>query len=479
MATTIYLFRNDLRLNDLPGLAAACRAGDVLPVYILDDVNSAERALGGASRWWLHHSLQALNHALQASGGRLTLLRGDTQKCLENLLAADDSINAMHCSRGYSPWEVALETQLRDRCEASGVTFKRYPGTLLHEPEQIANQAGEPFKVFTPFWRHCCKREGPSLPVSLPTDTRWVAPVTASITLHDLELLPRNPDWAAHWAELWTPGTEGAEQSLARFFKERLSRYARGRDHPAGAATSRLSPHLRFGEISPRQLWHAAKSLLQQEPGQEEQINKFLAELGWREFSYHLLHHFPHIEHTPFKGQFEQFPWLGNQTLLHAWQRGLTGYPVVDAGMRELWHTGYMHNRIRMVTASFLTKHLLTHWRAGERWFWNTLVDADPASNTCSWQWVAGSGADAAPYFRIFNPVTQGEKFDAEGAYVRHWVPELAKLPDRYLHHPWDAPEALLAEAGITLGATYPLPIVDHSEAREAALTAYQAVRKT
>tara|TARA_R110000772_G_scaffold238154_4_gene350138 strand:- start:66340 stop:67776 length:1437 start_codon:yes stop_codon:yes gene_type:complete len=477
MATTIYLFRSDLRLTDLPGLAAASRAGDVLPLYVLDDTNAGERALGAASRWWLHHSLRSLADTIADSGGTLNLLQGDTNARLRDLLSSGN-IDAVHCSRAYSPWEVALEAQLRDTCEAMGVTFKRYPGPLLHEPEHIANQSGEPFKVFTPFWRHCCRAEAPSQPVPFPSRTTWADPLAQRSSLDDLALLPRKPDWAAHWPELWTPGEEGARNTLAHFLRERVSGYAKGRDHPADNATSRLSPHLRFGEISPRQVWHAARACLQQEPMLEEQINKFLAELGWREFSYHLLFHFPDIEQAPFKAQFEDFPWLGDEALLKAWQRGQTGYPVVDAGMRELWHTGYMHNRIRMVTASFLTKHLLTHWRAGERWFWDTLVDADPASNACSWQWVAGSGADAAPYFRIFNPVTQGEKFDAGGSYVRRWVPELADLPDHYLHKPWEAPEAALREAGITLGKDYPEPVVDHRDAREAALAAYQQIRK-
>ena len=256
-----------------------------------------------------------------------------------------------------------------------------------------------------------------------------------------------------------------------------MADYSEGRNHPAREATSRLSAHLHFGEISPRAVWHAARGLTHAEPGRQQQVDKFLSELGWREFSHHLMYHFPHIVEQPFKAQFGAFPWLGNEPALRAWQRGLTGYPIVDAGMRELWHTGYMHNRVRMVVASFLTKHLLTHWRTGARWFHDTLVDADLANNSCGWQWVAGSGADASPYFRIFNPVTQGEKFDAEGDYVRHWVPELALLPDRYLHKPWEAPEDVLARAGVTLGDDYPAPIVEHKAAREAALAAYGAIK--
>ncbi|MDO8861856.1 deoxyribodipyrimidine photo-lyase [Haliea sp. E1-2-M8] len=475
MTTTIYLFRNDLRLADLPGLAAAAANGPVLPVYILDEDSAGERAPGGASRWWLHHSLQALAAEIEASGGQLLLRRGDTVSCLRELADAS-SADAIHLSRSYSPWETALEQRLHKAFESS-VEVKRFPGVLLHEPENIANQAGEPFKVFTPFWRHCRRQNEPGQPLRAPSTITWAEIPGTSDTLADWALLPQKPDWAAHWPKLWTPGTAGARHALEQFLRHVIQNYASGRDHPAEEATSRLSPHLRFGEISPREIWHKARELAARNPQRQEQVDKFLSELGWREFSYHLLFHFPTIPEQPFKAQFADFPWLGSKAQLRAWQCGQTGYPVVDAGMRELWHTGYMHNRIRMVTASFLTKHLLTHWRAGERWFWDTLVDADPASNTCSWQWVAGSGADASPYFRIFNPVTQGEKFDTGGDYVRRWVPEIAGLPDRYLHRPWEAPAEALSAAGIVLGESYPFPLVDHREAREAALTGYQQIR--
>ncbi len=475
MTTTIYLFRNDLRLVDLPGLAAAAANGPVLPVYILDEESAGERAPGGASRWWLHHSLQALAADIAASGGQLVLRRGDTASCLRELVEASGA-GAIHFSRSYTPWETALEQQLRTQFDSTA-RVKRFPGCLLHEPDSISNQAGEPFKVFTPFWRHCRRQQEPGQPLRAPVDIAWAEAPDRCDSLADWGLQPQQPDWAAHWKTLWTPGTTGARRTLEHFLRHGIGNYASGRDHPAEEATSRLSPHLRFGEISPREVWHKARELAARNPQRQEQVDKFLSELGWREFSYHLLYHFPTLPEQPFKAQFAAFPWLGNQSQLRAWQRGQTGYPVVDAGMRELWQTGYMHNRIRMVTASFLTKHLLIHWQAGERWFWDTLVDADPASNTCSWQWVAGSGADAAPYFRIFNPVAQGEKFDAGGDYVRHWVPEIASLPDRWLHRPWEAPAEALKEAGVVLGTTYPLPMVDHREAREAALAAYQAIR--
>ena len=285
--------------------------------------------------------------------------------------------------------------------------------------------------------------------------------------------MPQNPNWAEGWEDLWRPGEHGARDRIEAFTKHGLAQYGDGRDHPALEVTSRLSPHLHFGEVSPRQVWHAATGSGQ--AGKE--IDKFLSELGWREFSYHLLYHFPHIPEKAFKEPFNEFPWVGKREHLAAWQRGQTGYPIVDAGMRELWQTGFMHNRVRMVVASFLTKHLLLSWQQGEEWFWDTLVDADLASNACSWQWVAGSGADAAPYFRIFNPTAQGGKFDKAGAYVRRWVPELRSLPDKYLHEPWNAPAEVLAEAGIELGRDYPAPIVDHKAARQAALDAYAAIR--
>jgi deoxyribodipyrimidine photo-lyase len=475
MTTTIYLFRNDLRLSDLPGLAAAAAGGPVLPVYILDEDSAGERAPGGASCWWLHHSLRTLAADIEAGGGQLLLRRGNTANCLRQLVHASGA-GAIHFSRSYSPWETALEQQLRREFD-SELTVKRFPGVLLYEPEHIANKAGEPFKVFTPFWRHCRRQHEPGPPPRAAGPITWAPVPDNSDLLADWALLPRDPDWAAHWPSLWTPGTAGARRTLEKFLRHSIHNYASGRDRPAEEATSRLSPHLRFGEISPREVWHKARELVARNPELQEQVDKFLSELGWREFSYHLLYHFPTIPELPFKAQFAEFPWLGNQAQLCAWQRGQTGYPVVDAGMRELWHTGYMHNRMRMVTASFLTKHLLTHWRAGERWFWDTLVDADPASNSCSWQWVAGSGADASPYFRIFNPVIQGEKFDAGGDYVRRWVPEIAALPDRYLHRPWEAPAAVLSKANIVLGQDYPLPIVDHRAARESALAAYQQIR--
>ena len=472
----IFWYRQDLRVSDHPGLHAAAASGrPVLACYILDDDAAGEWKLGSASRWWLHHSLLSLQHDLKSLGGDLIFRRGDTAAVLSSLVD-ESGADTVFCSRQHEPWASALETNLHRDLGERDVTLKRYPGALLFEPESIQNQSGLPFKVFTPFWR-ACLRQAPPQPPLPPAQPDWLSPLPDSESIHDWALTPTAPDWASGWGELWQPGSAGAAERLATFFQGGIHDYSEGRNHPALDTTTRLSPHIHFGEVSPREIWHAAQQCLAANPALQDQADKFLSEMGWREFSHHLLSHFPEIPEAPFKDQFDAFPWLGAPDALRAWQRGQTGYPIVDAGMRELWQTGYMHNRVRMIVASFLTKHLLVHWRAGENWFWDTLLDANLANNACGWQWVAGSGADASPYFRIFNPITQGEKFDKEGDYVREWVPELAALPDKYLNKPWEAPEEILDQAGVKLGTTYPAPIVDHREAREAALTAYGSLK--
>ncbi|MEP5763618.1 MAG: deoxyribodipyrimidine photo-lyase [Halieaceae bacterium] len=481
--TTIYWFRQDLRLQDLPGLQAAIASGrPVIPCYIFDPDSAGDWAPGAASRWWLHHSLASLAASIEALGGELLLLQGDSRALLRELAAANNAHN-IYCSRAYEPAAAELEQQLNQSLSADGRSLKRYPGSLLFEPEQIANQSGLPFKVFTPFWKACRRQPQPSMPGATPAAGIFAEPANIASgpcqarTLQQLKLLPEQPDWASHWSELWQPGESGAGDRLQQFLRGGVARYSEGRDHPALEVTTRLSAHIHHGEISPRQIWHAAMAMMAEQPSLEQELNKFLSELGWREFSCHLLHHFPQLPEQAFKPLFDNFPWLGQAAALEAWQRGQTGYPIVDAGMRELWQTGFMHNRVRMIVASFLTKHLLISWQTGEAWFWDTLVDADLASNACSWQWVAGSGADASPYFRIFNPTLQGQKFDKAGDYVRQWVPEIAALPDKHLHEPAAAPADILASAGITLGQDYPEPIVDHRQARQAALAAYQAIK--
>lgn len=472
---SIYWFRDDLRLTDLPGLQAAANAGPVLPVFVLDPDLGDPWTLGGASRWWLHHSLKALQTALSEQGIELILRTGKPAAVLATL-AKEINAKTVHCSRHYQPWSHELEVSVRDALADVGATLKRFPGTLLHEPEDVATGGGTPFKVFTPFWRACNRRPEPSLPAEIPT-LLAISTATHSEDLRDWHLTPSQPNWAYGWNDLWTPGEAGAQSALSEFLSQHVSNYGDGRDIPAEPNTSRLSPYLRFGNLSPRQVWHAAQGAKRGRPETSESIDKFLSEIGWREFCYHLLFHFPTMPDEAFNPKFSFFPWGEDTERLKAWQAGKTGYPFVDAGMRELWHTGFMHNRVRMVVASFLTKHLLLNWREGEAWFWDCLLDADLASNACSWQWVGGSGADASPYFRIFNPIAQGEKFDKSGGYTRRWVPELSGLPDKYLHKPWEAPDDVLLAAGVSLGDTYPEPIVDHKTAREEALSAYATLK--
>ena len=489
----IYWFRQDLRLDDLPGLVAA--SGPVYPLYILDETNPGDWVPGAASRWWLHHSLVALAGEIGERGGSLAIRQGDPADILLKV-AGETGAQAVHCSRCIEPWASALEQHLHKMLPANGIEFKSFPGSLLFDPEHIRNRTGEPFKVFTPFWRHCLAEASvpsprplsgkikflrptdPGAPKSTTSKSKSAALKSATASLAKLNLLPRDPDWAAHWPKLWQPGSAGARSHLNRFMKTGIRDYDKGRDHPARPSTSRLSPHIHFGELSMRRVWHRVIGFKTKNPRLKRHADKFLSELGWREFSCHLLHHYPHLPEQPFKAGFEDFPWLDNRRSLQAWQRGQTGYPIVDAGMRELWHTGYMHNRVRMIAASFLTKHLLIPWQMGERWFWDTLVDADLANNSSGWQWVAGSGADAAPWFRIFNPTLQGEKFDAKGDYVRRWVPELAELPNKHLHEPSAAPAVVLKRAGVELGKDYPQPLVSHREARAAALDAYRSMGK-
>ncbi|WP_346763330.1 cryptochrome/photolyase family protein [Mangrovimicrobium sediminis] len=473
MTTALYWYRQDLRLADLPAMRAAIDNGlKLIPCYVFDDAAAGQWSPGGASRWWLHHSLAALDTELAKRGSPLVVRRGETARVLADL-AAQTGAEAVYCSEAIDPWARELQSQVADALWETGVQLEARPSALLFHPGTVCTQAGDPYRVFTPFWRACLQQPSPAEPLSAASGKHFVEHDLDSLPHDDWQLLPRNPDWAAGWDELWSPGATGARRALQHFLDNALDSYAEGRDFPAARSTSRLSPHLHFGEISPRQVWHAVQALPE---GQDKPAAKFLAEVGWREFCHQLLYFNPEIPEKPFKADFGEMPWLADQTHLQAWQRGRTGYPIVDAGMRELWQTGFMHNRVRMIVASFLTKHLLLPWQWGEQWFWDTLVDADLANNSCGWQWVAGCGADAAPYFRIFNPILQGRKFDPDGEYVRQWVPEIASLPDKYLHAPWEAPAKILAEAGVELGETYPEPLVDHKEARETALQAYGVI---
>jgi deoxyribodipyrimidine photo-lyase len=465
---SIVWFRNDLRIADNPALAHAAECGRIVPVYILDVANG--RPLGGASRWWLHRSLASLARDL----GGLVLLRGDPLALIPALVRRTGA-TGLYWNRCYEPKAIARDAPLKAQIKKAGVDVASFNASLLFEPWQIKTLDGGPFKVFSPFWRACMKHA-----VAAPTRTPKfeLAPATeAGDQLSDWRLLPQKPNWARGFESEWHPGENGARARLDQFLQHGINGYARLRNRPDLPNVSRLSPHLRFGEISPRHIWAVLDSHVERSGESREDAEKFQSELGWREFAYHLLYHFPDIPTQNWKRVFDAYPWLENTDHLRAWQKGMTGYPMVDAGMRQLWATGYMHNRVRMVTASFLVKHLRMNWRSGEAWFWDTLVDADLANNVAGWQWVTGSGADAAPYFRIFNPMEQGRKFDPDGTYVRRWCPELASLPTNVLHAPFEAPDAILRAAGVTLGVTYPFPIVDHAKARAAALDGYDAVK--
>jgi deoxyribodipyrimidine photo-lyase len=442
--TSIVWFRDDLRLADHPALAAALGRGDpVVLLYLLDEQSPGIRPLGGAARWWLHHSLAALARRIDGLGGRLVLRRGAAERELPKLVA-ETGADAVLWNRRYGTGR-EVDAALRTRLREDGVEVASFAANLLHEPWEVTTDAGTPYRVFTPFWR--AARE---LPVRhpLPAPRRLpTAPPLASDDLDSWHLLPTRPDWAAGLRATWQPGEVDAARRLESFAAEGLAEYHR-RDEPA-VGTSGLSPHLRFGEASPAQVWHRIHGDLA--PAARRNAPKFLSELGWREFNWHTLHAHPDLATRNYRAAFDEFPWSWERgPELKAWQQGRTGIPLVDAGMRELWHTGTMHNRVRMVVASFLVKNLLRHWRIGEEWFWDTLVDADEASNPGNWQWVAGSGADAAPYFRVFNPQLQATKFDPDGEYVRRWVPE----------------EELLA------------PIVDLAESRREALEAYSTLRR-
>lgn len=467
-AKVIHWFRQDLRLNDNPALAEAAICGDVLPIYILDDVNSGDYKMGAASRLWLHHSLMSLNESL---GGKLSVYQGDPLEIITELCSRY-TIQKVFWNRCYEPWRIARDKRIKETLKSLSIEVASYNGSLLWEPWQISKGDGTPYRVFTPFYRKgCLGASFPREPIAEPEAASFIRDDDASLTIDDLKLLPAI-SWDKKMTKYWKFGEIAAHDCLMQFIESGITDYKEGRNYPAKHFVSRLSTYLHFGEISPNQVWYAIKKL-----SENTNTDHFCSELGWREFSYSLLYYNPELPKKNLQTKFDAFPWQENDEKLVAWQKGLTGIPMVDAGMRELWETGYMHNRVRMIVASFLVKNLLLDWRLGERWFWDCLFDADLANNSASWQWVAGCGADAAPYFRIFNPVSQGEKFDPDGEYIRHYIPELKNLPNRYLFSPWEAPAAILDNAGVRLGDNYPKPIVDLSLSRQQALAAFASLK--
>ena len=455
-APALVWFRQDLRLSDNPALAAALERGSpVVPVYVWAPEEEGAWPPGAASKWWLARSLADLSAALEQRGSRLIVRRGPTDETLR-CLATETGATAVFWSRRYEPAAVTRDSDLKSKLHARGLLAESFNGSLLFEPWTIRNQSGQPFRIFTAFWRACLAKSiaSPSMdaPKRLRPPERW----PRSLALADLNLEPV-VDWAAGFREVWQPGELGAMRQLKRFLEEALTGYPVNRDRPGVAGTSRLSPHLHFGEISPGQVWRGVLGLMN---GHAAACQSHLRQIGWREFAYHLLYHHPESPHEVLRQEFSTFPWQSDPKRFRAWKRGQTGYPLVDAGMRELWRTGWMHNRVRMVVASFLVKHLLIGWQEGAAWFWDTLVDADLANNTLGWQWVTGCGADAAPYFRIFNPSTQAAKFDPDGAYVRRWVPESER------------------SLGLKSGGMYPHPIVEHDEARRCALAALASIKR-
>ena len=479
-SASIVWFRQDLRLDDnLALLHAVDRGGPVIPVYIWGSEGEGEWSPGGASKWWIHQSLQRLDESLRQAGSSLILRQGKALEVLRKLIEQTGAESVVW-SRRYEPASIERDKATKEALRKQGVECRSFNSALLWEPWTIETQSGTPYKVYSPFWRACQAAEPPPeprrAPSSIPAPESW----PESTPLANLDLEP-TIDWAGGINDAWAPGEAGAAKCLDRFLAEAVGDYSADRDRPDRIGTSRLSPYLHHGEISPRRIWHTVQQGLQDDRRTAKSFDKgarkYLSEIAWREFGYHLLYHFPQTPLEPLRPEFDSFPWADDPEGLRRWQKGQTGYPIVDAGMRELWTTGWMHNRVRMIVASFLVKDLFLPWQEGAQWFWDTLVDADLANNTLGWQWAAGSGADAAPYFRIFNPILQGERFDPDGAYVRRWIPELTKLPNRYLHKPWEAPTSDLKAAGVNPGTDYPSPVVQHAEARARALSAWDDLK--
>ncbi len=468
---SIYWIRQDLRVSDNPALAKAAEAG-YLAIYIFDDVNTDEQTLPGeATSWWLHNSLKAFNESLD---DKISFFRGDPLEILKDL-SEKYNINNIFWNRLYEPWMIDRDTKIKDFFQSSGINVESYNASLLWEPWEVHKDDGTPYMVFSPFFKKgCLNAAPPRMPLS-KVDAKNLVKAYNSKQLDEIAILPKN-NWFEKFENQWHIGEIAANKKLSDFIENGLMNYKEGRNFPAQKNVSRLSPHLHFGEISPNQIWYEIENI--SDPNySEKDLYHFKSEIGWREFSHSLLYHNRNLQVDNLYKKFDVFPWSDKSDDLKKWQTGNTGYPIVDAAMRELWQTGYMHNRSRMIVGSFLVKNLLIHWNHGERWFWNSLLDADMASNSASWQWVAGSGADAAPYFRIFNPVMQGQKFDPDGAYTKKYIPELKDVPVKYLFNPWEAPKSVLDNAGVELGSDYPMPMVNMQDSRDRALEAFDTIR--
>ena len=473
MGTTLVWYANNLRLDDHPALAAAAQRGGVVPVYVYDPDYRGPSAMGGASKWWAHQSVAALASDLELIGSGLVIRSGDPAEHLVEIAKQVGADTVMFCD--------SIEPDLREReedvehaLEQAGVAVERYPMHLLWELGSVMTKDGRPYQVFSPFWKTALRTEAVEPPIDAPTQLQRPDVEIRSDTLESLGLKP-NISWYTEMAKQWTPGERGARARFDAFVNDRLGAYHDDRNLLETPGWSAMSAHFHFGEISVRRVWQeiTADEQWERVKGKEH----YLREIGWREFAQHLINHFPRTIDEPLRENFKSFPWVKDPEAFEKWARGQTGYPVVDAAMRHLWAHGWMPNRARMIVASFLCKDLRISWEEGMAWFWDTLVDADLASNTLGWQWTAGCGADAAPYFRVFNPVSQGEKFDSDGEYVRRWCPELAELDPKEIHSPWDVAPMGLASAGVTLGDDYPHPMVDHKQAREAALAAFEKIK--
>ncbi len=475
---SIIWFRRDLRLTDNPALYHAARRGAVLPLYIHDEQRYGNWPPGAAAKWWLHRTLRALSQSLEKRGLRLTIRTGNAQRVLRQLIDQTGA-SAVAMNACYEPAARRHDDAVGQSLHKLGVERVVHHDALLHEPGSILNQQDKPYAVFTPFWRACVQMPQPDQPLPIPRRMTGPENWPDSMAIDELGFEP-TARWQVDLGNRWTVSESAALGRLGQFVTQAIADYADQRDRPDLDATSRLSPYLAHGLISPRQIYHAVVDHVPDDRRRRDARAgwSYLRELGWREFAYHMLYHNPQVADHNWRSQFDRFPWKNDDQALDHWQKGQTGYPIVDAAMRQLWQTGWMHNRLRMIVASFLTKDLMMHWLDGARWFWDTLVDADLANNSLGWQWTAGCGPDAAPYFRVFNPVTQGEKFDPNGDFVRDYLPALTPLPDRWIHKPFEAPQNVLDEANVKLGREYPWPIVDHQQARDRALAAYQRIKK-